>query len=33
MISLGLGIKTSIYAVFPAFLGCVQWQYGTIPLI
>ena len=32
-ISLGLGIKTSMYAVFPSLFGCIQWQYGTIPLI
>lgn len=23
MLTLGLGIKTGIYAVFPAFLGCI----------
>ena len=32
-ISLGLGIKTSIFAVFPSIMGSIQWQYGTKPLL
>ena len=32
-LTLSLGIKTGVYAVFPAFLGCVQMQHGSINLI
>ena len=33
MLTLGLGMKTGIYALFPAFLGCIQWQFGLDELV